>query len=219
MRSSEDPVGSFADPKSAPLGGPPWPAAPGDPGRKLSHRHPDRNPGAFLGRDVVRRSSPPPVRLRRDDDRDDLHRTRGRAGGSRRGQGARTEGTSRAKGPRGRLSLSLILSLALCALLVAAAPSAGAFLDDPDLPALLRLLALSLILTPFRAIPMALLERNLDLRRQSAAYALSLLVPLCLVLGLAVRGYGFWALAGGTLATRAVEAVMLHTSRDGGPKS
>ena len=106
-------------------------------------------------------------------------------------------------------TLSLILSVALCALLIAVAPSAGAFLDDPDLPALLRLLALSLILTPFRAIPMALLERNLELRRQSAAYALSLLFPLCLVLGLAVRGYGFWALAGGTLATRALEAVML----------
>src|SRR6188472_3781871 len=37
-------------------------------------------------------------------------------------------------------TLSLILSVALCALLIAMAPSAGAFLDDPDLPALLRLL-------------------------------------------------------------------------------
>jgi len=106
-------------------------------------------------------------------------------------------------------TVSLLLSLALCALLFVVAPGAGAFLDDPELPSLLRFLALSLVLTPFRAIPMALLERNLELRRQSAAYALSLLAPLLLVLGLAVTGYGFWALAWGTLGTRALEAMML----------
>ena len=106
-------------------------------------------------------------------------------------------------------TLSLILSITLCALLFAAAPWAGAFLDDPELPPLLRLLALSLLLTPLRAIPLALLERNLELRRQSVAYALSVIVPLSLVLCLALGGYGFWALAWGTLATRALEAVML----------
>jgi O-antigen/teichoic acid export membrane protein len=106
-------------------------------------------------------------------------------------------------------TLSLILSIALCTLLLVAAPWAGAFLDDRDLPSLLRLLALSLLLTPLRAIPMALLERNLELRRQSLAYALSVIVPLSLVLCLAIGGYGFWALAWGTLTTRALEAVML----------
>src|SRR5262245_56477905 len=114
-------------------------------------------------------------------------------------------------------TLNLILATALCALLLVTAPGVGAFLNNPDLPSLLRLLALSLLLNPLRAIPMALLEHNLELRRQSIAYALSVIVPLSFVLTLALKGYGFWALAGGMLATRALEAVMLHTSPDGGP--
>lgn len=106
-------------------------------------------------------------------------------------------------------TLSLILSVILYALLFVMAPFAGVFLAAPELPSLLRVLAISILLMPFRAIPMAILERNLELGCQSALHVLSAIVQLSLVLGLALQGYGFWALAAGALATRALEAVAL----------
>jgi O-antigen/teichoic acid export membrane protein len=62
---------------------------------------------------------------------------------------------------------------------------------------------------PFRTIPAALLERRLQLGRHSAVHVTSMVSQSCIVLVLASRGYGYWALASGSMIGRLLEAVAL----------
>src|SRR5262249_13200003 len=64
-------------------------------------------------------------------------------------------------------------------------------------------------LVPCRAIPSALLDRELHLGRQSVVHVLAVVVQSGLVLGLALGGLGYWALATGALAARLIEAAAL----------
>jgi O-antigen/teichoic acid export membrane protein len=104
-------------------------------------------------------------------------------------------------------TLGLILSAVLYVLLfVGAGPIAIHYQDKPDFALFLRVLALLLFLVPLRSVAGALLERNLQLGRQSAVQLGGAVVQAGLVLTLALAGMGYWALAAGTLAGRLIEA-------------
>jgi PST family polysaccharide transporter len=103
-------------------------------------------------------------------------------------------------------TLSLILSAALYGLLLALARPAAAFLDMPEFAPFLCVLSLLVLLVPFQAIPLAILDRDLRLGWQSAVYVACALVQAALVLGLALAGLGYWALAAGALAARLLAA-------------
>jgi teichuronic acid exporter len=106
-------------------------------------------------------------------------------------------------------TLSLLLSVGLYALLFLLAGPAAEFLQSPEFTPFLRVLALAVLLIPFKTVPLALLDRGLHLGKQSAVHVAVSVVQSGLVLALAAAGYGYWALAAGTLASRAMETVVV----------
>jgi PST family polysaccharide transporter len=106
-------------------------------------------------------------------------------------------------------TLSLLLSGCLYGLLLLLARPAEAFLELPGFAPFLGVLALLVLLVPFQSIPLAILDRDLRLGRQSAVHIACTLLQAGLVLGLALAGMGYWALAAGTLASRLLEAAAL----------
>jgi O-antigen/teichoic acid export membrane protein len=103
-------------------------------------------------------------------------------------------------------TLSLLLAAGLYLVLFLLAGPAAAFLHIPEFTAFLRALALLVLLIPFKTVPLALLDRGLHLGKQSAVHVIVSVVQSGLVLTLAAAGYGYWALAAGTLVSRALEA-------------
>lgn len=105
------------------------------------------------------------------------------------------------------------LSLALSAVLYAgifllAGPTAD-YLERPGFTLFLRVLGLSLFLTPWRSISGAMLEREIQMGRWSAAQLAAAAIQAALVLGLAWVGFGYWALACGALVGRSAETALL----------
>jgi O-antigen/teichoic acid export membrane protein len=106
-------------------------------------------------------------------------------------------------------TLSLLLAAVLYAALFAAAPALAGFLAMPEVSGLLRVMGLLVLLTPFKAVPQALLDRGLRLGRQAAVHVACSAAQAALVLGLAAAGCGYWALAAGAMAGRSLEALFL----------
>lgn len=102
-------------------------------------------------------------------------------------------------------TLSLGLSLVFCAALFAAAGPLASYFRYPELTAVLRVCALTLLLNPFRTVPMALLERQVQLGRHSAVFTASAVVQAALNLGLALAGFGYWTLVLSYCASRALD--------------
>jgi O-antigen/teichoic acid export membrane protein len=106
-------------------------------------------------------------------------------------------------------TLSVAMAVVLYGLLFVVAAPAGEFLEAPGFPLLLRVLGLLVLLVPFRSIPLALLDRDLSLGRQAAAHVICSVVQSSLVLGLALTGAGYWALAAGAMTARVLEVFVL----------
>jgi O-antigen/teichoic acid export membrane protein len=106
-------------------------------------------------------------------------------------------------------TLSLLFSGCLYAVLFLGAGAAGDYLAMPELGPCLRVQAVLLLIVPFRAVPLALLDRGLRFGRQSIVYVVIATLQSAVILGLAVAGFGFWALILGGLAARVVEAAIL----------
>lgn len=106
-------------------------------------------------------------------------------------------------------SLTLMLSVLLYGLLWVGAPYAATFLDMEQLTTFLRGLGVLVLLTPFRTVPMALLDRELRLGQQALVHILASLLQAATVLTLALNGFGYWALAAGAILGRILEVFTL----------
>lgn len=106
-------------------------------------------------------------------------------------------------------ALVSLLSLGGYAVLFFLAEPLQRRLEIDDFALFLRILALHLFLIPIRAIPLAMLDRQLHMGKQSLLHVGSTVVQSALVLTLAGLGYGYWAQVIGTLAARGVEALAL----------
>jgi O-antigen/teichoic acid export membrane protein len=106
-------------------------------------------------------------------------------------------------------TLSLVVSLVLYALLLPIAGPVSLFFRNPDVSGYLTLAGLLLVLIPFRTIPLALLERRLQMGAQATIHLGAALAQSVLTLVMAHRGWGYWSLLGGTAAARLLEAAML----------
>ena len=105
-------------------------------------------------------------------------------------------------------TLNLVLAIAIYAgLFFLADPLAVYVFDAPDLPTFLRVLGLHVLLVPFMAVPLALLDRDLSMGKQSAIHAGTALLQSSLVLALAIAGMGYWSLVAGSLARRLLEVI------------
>jgi O-antigen/teichoic acid export membrane protein len=103
-------------------------------------------------------------------------------------------------------TLGLFLSVTLYVVLFVIAGAVGTYRGEPEFARFLRVLALLLLVVPFRSVAGALLERDLHLGKQSAVQLGGAVAQAGLVLSLALAGLGYWALAAGALASRLFEA-------------
>lgn len=113
---------------------------------------------------------------------------------------------------RRRNDTALLISVGSSALLVAAAmmaaPAVARFFGRPEVAGMLRVLALSLLLTAMAQVPDALLRRSLRFRSRVVTLVGRALAQGAVSVGLALSGAGPWAIVGGYLAGTAAYAVL-----------
>ncbi len=85
---------------------------------------------------------------------------------------------------------------------VAAAPLIAAFFRSPQLNLLVVVASLSFILTSFEAIPLGLLQRDMNYRRLSVAESVQAIVTALVSVGCAWAGFAYWSLVLGNLVGR-----------------
>ncbi|TWI46056.1 O-antigen/teichoic acid export membrane protein [Pseudoduganella flava] len=89
----------------------------------------------------------------------------------------------------------MLVNFAVVLLLVACAPLAARFFDEPHLTLLIRVMSLQFVLTPFGLISEVLLQRGLDFRARSLLDLAQSVITAIATLALAWWGMGVWALA------------------------
>ena len=97
----------------------------------------------------------------------------------------------------------------LAILQIAIAPLAAAYYRQPEIAELLRVQALIYLITPFAALPYALLSRAMEFRRQATANIAASFAGAAAALGGALAGLGVWTLVWAPIALYAVRAAML----------
>lgn len=97
----------------------------------------------------------------------------------------------------------------LAILQIAIAPIAAAYYRQPEVAQLLRVQALIYLITPFAALPYALLSRAMEFRRQATANIAASFAGAAAALGGALAGLGVWTLVWAPIALYAVRAAML----------
>lgn len=105
--------------------------------------------------------------------------------------------------------LLIVSNVALGAVQFFSAPYAAQYYGQPLVADMLRLQALLYLWTPFIALPSSLLARRLDFRRQALVNLLCALAGASVSLGLALLGYGVWALVWAPIAIFGTRAIGL----------
>lgn len=109
--------------------------------------------------------------------------------------------------------LLILLNGALFVITFCAAPLLAAYYRQPAITDVIRALAGGFLLAPFRAVPEALLNRDIDFRRRSLLDVGVTIVSSLAVLYLASRGYGVWALVVGTLGAQLLGTIGINIIR------
>ncbi|HEX8655244.1 MAG TPA: lipopolysaccharide biosynthesis protein [Allosphingosinicella sp.] len=95
--------------------------------------------------------------------------------------------------------LLLLLNGALAAIQFAAAPLAAAYYRQPAVATMLQVQALLYLSTPFIALPSALLQRDIEFRRQGLVNLVSAAAGAGTALACAYGGWGVWTLVAAPL--------------------
>lgn len=111
--------------------------------------------------------------------------------------------------------LLIVSNLMLAAVQVAMAPLAAQYYGQPMVADILRVQALVYLATPFIALPASLLARSLDFRKQALVNLVCALAGASTALGLAMKGFGVWALVWAPLAMFATRAIGLTIAAGG----
>jgi teichuronic acid exporter len=106
-------------------------------------------------------------------------------------------------------TVASLLSMLAYAGLFVLAPVLAAWFGEPGFTLFLRVLALTVLLLPLRAVCGALLERRLQLGRQSMVQLGGAFLQAAVVLSLAWHGFGYWALATSALLSCCFQTVLL----------
>lgn len=102
----------------------------------------------------------------------------------------------------------LCSSTALFVLAQFASPLVADLFRTPELTNVLRVMSFLLITRSLGAIPLALLERNIDFRSRSVCELTGALGQAGVALGLAVSGFGVWSIVVGQIAGSALESML-----------
>jgi PST family polysaccharide transporter len=108
---------------------------------------------------------------------------------------------------------SLALGVACTGIAWAGSIPITAFYQDPTLRSVLPVMGLTFLFGSFKVVPTALIARDMGFRTLAALEALEALSLLVITLSLALGGFGYWALAIGPVASRAVGALLAIRAR------
>lgn len=111
---------------------------------------------------------------------------------------------------RQAFGIVLLLNLALCLLLNLLAAPIAAFYAEPRLDAVVRVLSLQFLLTPFYVLPDVVLQRRLEFRQRSLIELGAAIGGSVATLALALAHWGVWALVLGNLVSIAWRAVAVN---------
>lgn len=114
---------------------------------------------------------------------------------------------------RAILGAVILFDVALGALQIGVAPAAASLFDEQRLIPILQVLAMHFLLAMFVAIPNAMLVREMDFRKLAMVQMASSSGGALATLGLALSGYGVWALVLGSLISQLVQAIGLNLVR------
>jgi O-antigen/teichoic acid export membrane protein len=109
-----------------------------------------------------------------------------------------------------------LLLLVNAALFVVVLMSAGLIADyfrEPRLELLIQVTSIVFVLAPFRVIPNALLDMDLDFKLKSQVELVASVISSLVALALAVMGAGVWALVAAILMTAVLKALLLSYFR------
>lgn len=105
--------------------------------------------------------------------------------------------------------LMLVASVVLWSIIILGRKELAEFLSVPGTSAILPILGVYLVLSPFISILTAFLEKKFRFRALTFVNAAGAIVPFALTIPLAIHGYGVWALVTGMIGERCVVVTLL----------
>nr|WP_240895216.1 lipopolysaccharide biosynthesis protein [Kineococcus siccus] len=112
---------------------------------------------------------------------------------------------------------SLVVSVVSAGLVVAGAPLIAALFHEPDLAAVLMVLAAGVLVTGFTSVQGALLSREMKFRTLAQQQLVASLTSTVVALVLAFAGAGVWALVAQSLTLGVLTSVLLWRASDWRP--
>ncbi len=109
--------------------------------------------------------------------------------------------------------LLIIANILLFALLFSSAGSIAWFFEDDRLTLLIQVLALQFLIISFELVPMALLERELELKKKSIVQLIGQVSGGVIALSCAYAGLGVWSLVWAALGDATVRAIGMNIVR------
>ena len=117
---------------------------------------------------------------------------------------------------RSALTVNIVVSWTMAALLAAISPIVATFYRDPGVGDVIRIQALSFLLIPFGAITMAWLRREMNFKPIFWIGLTANLSSFAVSVSLALAGYGYLSLAWGSLANVVVTVLASTLARPAG---
>jgi O-antigen/teichoic acid export membrane protein len=105
--------------------------------------------------------------------------------------------------------LLLLVNVGLSVGLFMSADQIAAYFHEPRLAILLEVVSVLFVLSPFRTIPNALLDMSLDFKLKSQVELAASIISSTVALGLAIGGFGVWALVAALLLNAILKASLL----------
>jgi len=112
--------------------------------------------------------------------------------------------------------LPIVASL-LFVLSYLSAPYIALFFDNVAVESIVRVLALTFIISSFGTIPSMLLEKELEFRKKLLPETMPAAGYACVTIGLALHGYGIWSLVYGQIVSAVLMSVLIWMVSDWRP--
>jgi len=118
-------------------------------------------------------------------------------------------------------SISVLLGIAGYVVSLAVSPLLGRFFHEPRLPLVLAVMSLTFVISSFRTVPWALLQRDLRFKRIAMLDGLQALALSIATVILALLGFRYWTLVGASVLSAimsAAIALVIHRHRFAVPR-
>ena len=107
-------------------------------------------------------------------------------------------------------TVSIVLGGAVFACSILAAPAVAKFFRSDKLESLIVIYSITFLITGFQAVPLGLLQRDMDYRRLSVAEAIAAVSQAVVLSGCALLRLGYWSLIAAALANKLTWACSPH---------